>query len=116
MTRLTTTRIDGPTALAAWNGGAILIDVRSPQGRQKNGEVQGAIIVAKSDVVDFVAHRLTARAADIPVILFCGSVAGTAPLVEQLIAAGQANVADVEGGFAALTVDGALPLASAPVA
>ncbi len=113
MTRLTATRIDGPSALNAWKDGAILIDVRSEQGRQKNGEVQGAIIVAKSDVVDFVTRRLSGRRYDQPVILFCGSVAGTGPLVEQLVAAGQAGVADVEGGFGALTGQDGLLVRSA---
>ena len=116
MTQLITTRIDGPAALAAWKDGAVLIDVRSEQGRQKNGEVQGAVIVAKTDVVDFVTRRLKGRAPGHPVILFCGSVAGSGPLVELLVAAGQAGVADVEGGFAALTGPGGLALQTAPAA
>jgi rhodanese-related sulfurtransferase len=103
MTTPAKTRIDGETALTAWREGAILIDVRSEQGRRKNGEVQGAVIVAKSDVVDFVTRRLKGRSARQPVLLFCGSVAGTAPLIEALVAAGETGVADVEGGFAALT-------------
>lgn len=106
-------RIGAPAALAAWRAGAILIDVRSAAGRQKNGEAQGAIIVAKSDVVDFVTRRLPAGGGQ-KVILFCGSVAGSGPLVAQLAAAGVADVADVDGGFAALTGEGGLALHPAP--
>lgn len=116
MTQLHSTRLDGPAALRAWETGAILIDVRSEQGRQKNGEVQGAVIVAKSDVVDFVTRRLRAGTSGKPVILFCGSVAGSGPLVEALVAAGQADVADVDGGFAALTGAGGLTVRPVPAA
>ncbi len=113
MTTPAKTRIDGQTALAAWREGAILIDVRSEQGRSKNGEVQGAIIVAKSDVVDVVTRRLRGRSSAQPVILFCGSVAGTAPLIEALVAAGETAVADVEGGVAALTGENGLAVVQA---
>ena len=100
MTAETKHRISAAQAAEAWRKGAILIDVRSPNGRARNGELAGAVVVAKTDVVDFVTRRLGKSATE--VVLFCGSVAGTTPLLEALSAAGQSHVSEVDGGFAAL--------------
>lgn len=104
-------RISGPEALTLIRNGAVLIDVRSAAGRAANGEVKGAAIVAKSDVPDFLEHRTSLGATDRPVVLFCGSVAGSGPVIEQLLARGITNAVDVEGGFAALTGPDGLSLA-----
>lgn len=97
-------RITAKAAAEAWQQGALLIDVRSPTGRARNGELAGAIVVGKADVVDFVTRQLGAWTGG--VVLFCGSLAGTTPLIEALAAAGQSRVAEVEGGFAALAATG----------
>lgn len=106
MTDLTSDRIDAFSAAELFHAGAILVDVRSAAGRAKNGELAGAAIVAKPDVVNFVTQRLSGRRQ--PVLLFCGSVAGTEGLIRDLRAAGATQVADVEGGFAALVAAGLL--------
>ncbi len=112
MTEALPHRIDATAAAALWRAGAILIDVRSPAGRAKNGELVGAVIVPKTDVVEFVANRLAGRRQ--PVVLFCGSVAGSEPLVSALVAAELPRVADVEGGFPALVATGAFTVTPPP--
>lgn len=111
MSRFPSTRIDADTALAAWRDGAILIDVRSDKGRGAHGEIRGAVVVPKPDVVEFVTRRLEGRRQ--PVVLFCGSVAGTEKLVAGLLAEGVEDVAEVDGGYAALTATGAFAPAAA---
>lgn len=108
------TRLSGSQAVQAARDGALLIDVRSPAGRARNGEVQGAIIAAKDDVEDLLTRRTARAAPDQKVVLFCGSVAGTEAIVARLSESGQANVFDVDGGFAALTGPGGLPVIPRP--
>lgn len=98
-------RISAGKAVEAWRRGAILIDVRSPNGRARNGELAGTVVVAKPDVVDFVTQRLGKPGAEL--VLFCGSVSGTTPLLEALAEAGHLGAAEVDGGFASLVATGA---------
>jgi rhodanese-related sulfurtransferase len=86
-----------PEVASLWHEGALLLDVRSPAGRAKAGEVQGAVNVPKGDVVALVTRRLAGHAG--AEVLLCGSVAGSGPLVETPRAAGHEKVGDVEGGF-----------------
>ncbi|ODT66037.1 MAG: hypothetical protein ABS75_29080 [Pelagibacterium sp. SCN 63-23] len=102
------TRLDGQQALAAFHAGALLIDVRSEAGRHKNGEAHGAIVIPKTDVVEAVTKRLARASAEQKIIIFCGSIKGSEPIVDQLTAAGVTNVYDVDGGFDALTGEGGL--------
>ena len=104
-------RISGAEALRLVRSGAVLIDVRSAAGRAAHGEVKGAAIIAKSDVLEFLRDRSGIAAGDRPVVVFCGSVAGSGPIIERLLAAGITNAVDVEGGFAALTGPDGLSLA-----
>lgn len=104
MTDRSATRLDGAAALEAFREGALLIDVRSEAGRQKNGEAHGAIVIPKTDVLDAVTRRLGRTSPDQKIVIFCGSIKGSEPIVDQLQAAGVGNVFDVEGGFDALTI------------
>lgn len=106
MTTPTTSRIQADDAITAWRNGAILVDVRSPAGRARNGEIAEAVVVPKALAVDVLAGRLQPGQASI--VLFCGSVAGTTPLVEALVSRGLTQVYEVDGGFAALAATGAL--------
>lgn len=108
MSETRTNRIDGKTALDAFRSGALLIDVRSEAGRQKNGEAHGAIVIPKTDVLDAVTKRLGRTSADQKIVIFCGSIKGSEPIVDQLQAAGVSNVFDVDGGFEALVGDDGL--------
>ena len=107
------TRLSGDEALKAVAAGALLIDVRSAAGRGQNGEVEGAAIIAKTDVAPLLAGPLDAATAGQKIVLFCGSIKGTEAIVEALVAAGRSAIYDVDGGFAALTGPGGLKIRAA---
>jgi FMN reductase len=90
-------------ALRRIAGGARAIDVRSNEGRDATGTVDGAEVVLKTDVA--------AWAADVDpeneLVVFCGSVLGSGPVVQQLADAGFTNVVHVDGGFGGLRRSGA---------
>lgn len=97
-----TLHIDAAAALAQRAAGALVLDVRSAKGRAENGELPGAVIVAKEAVAPLFAGALRDLPKDTGVLVFCGSVKGSTPAVEALRALGFAQAVDVEGGFAAL--------------
>lgn len=80
----------------------LLIDVRLLKGRAENGEVAAAVILPKTRVRELFTGAFATVPKDARIVVFCGSVAGSGPVVETLLALGFANVADVEGGHAAL--------------
>jgi rhodanese-related sulfurtransferase len=85
--------------------GAVLIDVRSAAGRA-NGLVPGAIAVAKDAVDARFAPGSSDPVAGVkstatPIVVICGSVLGSGPVAEKLIAKGHTDVVQVEGGFPA---------------
>lgn len=102
-------RISAREALRKLRNGAVLIDVRSRKGRAANGELQGAVIVAKADILTFIT-RAGFAASDRQVVIFCGSIEGSGPVIEILHHHGVTQAVDVEGGFAALTGDDGLAL------
>lgn len=99
-------RISGQQAAEAIHDGALLIDVRSATGRLRNGEIAGAVVVAKDDVLDILSKRIRRVSDEQKIVVFCGSVQGSGPVIEALVGAGFTNVHDVEGGFAALSAQG----------
>lgn len=99
-------RLSADEALASVRAGALLIDVRSAPSRGQNGELQGAVVVSKSDAVDVLANRLQRTAPEQKFVIFCGSIAGSEPVVRKLREAGIAHAYDVEGGAAALAAAG----------
>jgi rhodanese-related sulfurtransferase len=78
--------------------GALLIDVRSDAGREANGAIEGATVVAKADVAAF-AETLDK---DREVVIFCGTTAGSGPVADYLDEHGFNAVSHVDGGFEAL--------------
>ena len=78
--------------------GALLIDVRSDAGREANGAIEGATVVAKADVAAF-AETLDK---DREVVIFCGTTAGSGPVADYLDEHGFSAVSHVDGGFEAL--------------
>jgi rhodanese-related sulfurtransferase len=100
------TRISAEAATQAIADGALLIDVRSAAGRAKNGEVAGAVVIAKSDVLN-VLSKLQRIGEPNKIVVFCGSIAGSGPVLEQLTTSGFTNAYDVDGGFPALVEQGA---------
>jgi rhodanese-related sulfurtransferase len=94
-------------AIARVTAGAVLVDVRSAEGRAAAGELEGATVVAKSDVgrrFSLVSPDLIAAVTgpDTPIVVVCGSVRGSGPVAAELRGLGFTQVVHVEGGFPAL--------------
>lgn len=76
-----------------------LIDVRSESSRAQFGTIAAAIVVDKSDVqTEFGAAN---RDRDERIVVFCGSVKGSGPVVDELKELGYTNVSHIEGGYPA---------------
>ena len=99
------TPIDAAQAVTLIEGGARLIDVRSAEGRAANGELDGAVAVAKDAVEQFAADL----GRDEEMVVFCGTTAGSGPVVDWLDEQGFTNVTHVEGGYDALADAGVAP-------
>lgn len=80
----------------------LLIDVRAPKGRAENGEIASAIILPKALVAEVFTGPFAAVPKHARIVVFCGSINGSGPVVETLAGLGYTNVADVDGGFAAV--------------
>ena len=109
-----TTRLTAAAAAKAFGAGALLIDVSSEVGRGQDGELQGAVIIAKSDVPVILSRWPRRTGDDHKIIIFCGSVKGSKPVIDALLDSGFQNVFDVEGGFQSLRDQG-LPLVAKTV-
>jgi len=97
------TPISADAALARVADGARVIDVRSLAGRSATGSLDGATVLAKDAVADFAATA----APDEELVVYCGTTAGSGPVVDWLSDNGFTNVSHVEGGFDALKAAGA---------
>ena len=98
--------VDAASAGRAVQEGALLVDVRSDAGRAAAGGLPQAVVVAKTEVAErFAVGAPTAvpqlRDRDQPIVVVCGSPAGSGPVVAQLLAAGFTDVVHVAGGFPA---------------
>jgi rhodanese-related sulfurtransferase len=91
--------------------GATVVDVRSLAGRAQAGGLDGAISVAKDAVAEFAASA----AKDEEIVVFCGTTAGSGPVVDWLDENGFTNVVHVDGGFGALKDAGLPTSAGAPI-
>jgi len=101
------TPISADAGLARIADGARVIDVRSLAGRSAAGSLDGATVVAKDAVAEFAA---TADR-DEELVVYCGTTAGSGPVVDWLTDNGFTNVSHVDGGFEALKAAGA-PIAA----
>jgi rhodanese-related sulfurtransferase len=86
--------------------GAVLLDTRSPGGREKTGAIEGAVIVDRDDLdaefgFDSPSRHPEVASTDTPIVVICGSVNGSGPVADALIARGFVNVVHVDGGAAA---------------
>jgi rhodanese-related sulfurtransferase len=92
-------------AAAEWvRGGAVLIDVRSQPTRERVGGVTGAIVVDRERLpelfgADSPERLVQVTSAEHPVVVVCGSVAGSQPVADWLLEHGHSSVAHVDGGF-----------------
>lgn len=88
---------------------AKLIDVRSEKSRIELGTIAGAIVVDKGDVQAQFGGDEADRSE--PIVVFCGSVKGSGPVVDELKELGYTNVSHIDGGFPAWKEQG-LPTVS----
>lgn len=100
-------RISATEAIERLNRGALLIDVRSQAGRDSTGNAPDAIVAGKENVSEDFGPDSEVKlpqvvSTDQDLVVFCGSVAGSGPVVEQLLELGYQSAVDVEGGFEAL--------------
>jgi rhodanese-related sulfurtransferase len=92
-------------AAAEWvRGGAVLIDVRSQPTRERVGGITGAIVVDRESLpelfgADSPERLVQVRNAEHPIVVVCGSVAGSRPVADWLLEHGHTSVAHVDGGF-----------------
>ena len=86
--------------------GAVLLDTRSQSGREKTGAIAGAVIVDRDNLdaefdVDSPTRHPEVTSTETPIVVICGSINGSGPVAEALIARGFVNVVHVDGGAAA---------------
>lgn len=86
--------------------GAVLLDTRSPAGRERTGAIAGAVIVDRDALdaefgVDSPARHPQITSTDTPIVVVCGSVNGSGPVADALLARGFVNVVHVDGGASA---------------
>lgn len=96
-TARTAALISPAAAAAAVRDGARFIDVRSDGFRARTGGLPQAEVIAKDAIDASFADTSDTR----PVVVICGSVNGSGPVAEQLVAKGFEDVVHVDGGFAA---------------
>lgn len=83
--------------------GAVLLDTRSPGGRERTGAIAGAVIVDRDDLaaefdVDSPTRHREVAAFDTPIVVVCGSTNGSGQVADALIARGFVDVVHVDGG------------------
>jgi rhodanese-related sulfurtransferase len=108
-------RLTPARALAALQGGALLVDIRPIDQRQRDGEVPGAVVVARNVLewrLDPVgAWRMPeATGPEQQVVLLCDEGCSTQLAVVSLLDLGLVRATDVVGGMQAWLAAG-LPTA-----
>lgn len=98
--------VTASTAGAAVAAGALLVDVRSAAGRASAGDLPDAVVVAKDEVdrrftpgTEDTLPQVTSP--DRPIVVVCGSPAGSGPFADRLLELGFTDVVHVDGGFPA---------------
>ena len=103
------------TTAAEWvHNGAVLIDVRSQPTRERVGGLPGAIVVDRERLQELFGADSPERLPQVltdehPIVVVCGSVNGSRPVVDWLLEHGHTAIAHVEGGFDAWK-DAGLPV------
>ena len=92
-------------AAAEWvRNGAVLIDVRSQPTRERVGGITGAIVVDRERLPELFGadspEQLTqVHSEEHPIVVVCGSIAGSRPVADWLLDHGHTAIAHVDGGF-----------------
>lgn len=98
--------IDAQSVAAKLADGAVVIDVRRPESREKFGTIDGVLIVDRENVdndfgPDSDSRLPEAKDLDQDIVVLCGSENGSLPVAEKLVALGYTNVSHLRGGFPA---------------
>jgi len=105
-------------ALAAMRGGALLVDTRPVEQRQRDGEIPGAVVVDRNVLEwrldpSYPHHIPQVRSVDDMVIVICNQGYSSSLVAANLQRLGMHRATDVVGGFEAWAAEG-LPAAPAP--
>lgn len=98
--------ISGAEAVARVNGGALMVDVRPERFLDSDGRNPLATWVDRKNMDSYFvpggAHFLgdVVSDPDREIVVMCGSIAGSRPMADWLLAHGFTNVSHVDGGFA----------------
>ena len=112
-------RVDAPTAFAAMESGALLIDTRTDGQRQRDGEIPGALVIDRTvlewrvDPASGASHPAIAGL-DMPMVLLCNQGFSSSLAVASLLDLGATDVTDVIGGFEAWKAAGLPVTAPSP--
>jgi rhodanese-related sulfurtransferase len=92
--------------------GALVVDVRSDDGRARDGVIPGSIRGDRNNLdaqflIDSPERFAEITDWDQDIVIVCGTINGSGPVAEQLRAKGFTNVAHVDGGFPAWKESGA---------
>lgn len=98
--------ISADAAGQALRRGVLVIDVRGPTARVRDGVLQGSIAIDKLDVVSVLQRHFDAGLRAQELVVFCTSEQGSGPVITRLLEAGYAHARQVEGGFPALARQG----------
>lgn len=104
--------ITAAEASARAASGALVIDVRSDAGRERDGVIPGSIRGDRDNLdaqflIDSPEKFAEITDWDQDIVIVCGSIRGSGPVAEQLREKGFTNVAHVDGGFGAWKESGA---------
>jgi rhodanese-related sulfurtransferase len=112
--RLRLTRITATQAAAEQKEGALLVDTRTAEQRQKGGEIPGAVVIERTALewrLDPASDSRIPQAADheIRVVVICSEGFSSSLAAASLQDLGLVNATDVIGGFQAWVAAG-LPI------
>jgi rhodanese-related sulfurtransferase len=111
-------RLGPQEANAAWQRGALLIDIRPAAQRRREGEIPGALIIERNVLEWRLDPESDHRLAEITdhgheLIIVCSEGYASSFAAATLVDLGFASAADLDGGFRAWEAAG-LPVASSP--
>jgi rhodanese-related sulfurtransferase len=114
--RATLTRVDPEQAVAARDGGAILVDIRSDEQRARDGVIPGTVRIARNVMewrCDPQGSHRDPQVSDpaTPLILFCDEGYASSLAAAILQDLGHPDATDLDGGFQAWRAAG-LPITS----
>ena len=112
--RLRLTRITATQAAAEQKEGALLVDTRTAEQRQKDGQIPGALVIERTALewrLDPASDSRIPQAADheIRVVVICAEGYSSSLAAASLQDLGLSNATDVIGGFHAWAAAG-LPI------